>query len=109
MIAMPVLPWLKIGLIATIGVALVGTGYGYGRGSCTRAAVRAMEKEIERVEETAAKAIKKASQDARALAAIEGVNDELRKEADEILATNQCPLTDDELRLLGKIQGQTGR
>jgi Sec-independent protein translocase protein TatA len=109
MIALPVLPWLKIGLVAVIALALFGTGYGYGRGSCTRAAVKAMEKEVKRVESEAAKAIKQAEKDATRLAKLDKGNKEIKDEASEILSANSCPLTDDELRLLRKVQGQTKR
>jgi hypothetical protein len=109
MIALPVLPWVKIGIVAAVAVAIAGVSYGYGRGSCNRAAVRAMEKEIEKIEKEAARAVKQASKDARVIAAIEEAKDDIRKEADAVTSDDNCPLDDEQLRILSEIQRSTKR
>jgi hypothetical protein len=99
---------LSVKLWACVGVALIIALWSFqqGKESCQKKAYAALEKEIGKINDRAAKAVKQATKDARTLQDSKEKGNELVEEA-KAAASDNCQLDPDQLRILQRIQERT--
>jgi hypothetical protein len=94
--------WVYLG--AALLIAAVS--FHQGKESCQEKAYQALEREIEKIEDRAAKAVKQAAKDARTLHEAKEKGNDLVEEA-EAMDSGSCNLVDDELLHLQRVQERT--
>lgn len=114
--ALPVAAWwlstktfllnAKLWVCVALAVALAIYSFQKGKTSCQEKAYEALEDEIERINDRAAKAVKQAAKDARVLNKEKETGNALVEKA-KAAATGNCALDPNQLSILQDIQGRT--
>lgn len=94
--------WVCLGVALLIAVV----SFHQGKENCQEKAYEALEHEIKKIEDRAAKAVKQAAKDARTLHEAKEKGNDLVEEAKAVAGDN-CQLRPDQLRVLQRIQERT--
>lgn len=97
--------WLLVAVWAVTAIYF----YQSGKADGSEKAYKALAKEIEEIQEEAAKAVKQAAKDQKKLEGAKTEGAKVREEASKVTSDDVCVPTPERMHLLERVQGETER